>query len=107
MGDTQEHARISFELNKAETRKEVIGLALGAASTCWKGGTGDREFDSVEAKLILEDTVARLEQLDQPYLGLATTQDLINELYARLGTFQRTLTAEYQKFLEYRTVDHQ
>jgi len=29
------------------TLAEAVGQALGAASVCWAGGTGDLEFDSV------------------------------------------------------------
>jgi hypothetical protein len=33
---------------------EILGQALGAASMCWVGGTGDLEFDSTRAKAIWE-----------------------------------------------------
>lgn len=34
------------------TLEEILFQALGAASMCWVGGTGDLEFDSVRAKEI-------------------------------------------------------
>lgn len=57
-------SRIQFELAKAETRKEVLGLALGAASTCWESLEGTGVFDDTQANLILNDTFYRLQELD-------------------------------------------
>lgn len=40
--------------------REWIGQAIGAASGCWVGGTGDLEFDSAKAKEIYESLHERL-----------------------------------------------
>lgn len=102
---TEPHSRVQFELDSAETREEVLGLALGAASSCWANMAGAGEFDSTQARLILTDTVTRLGQLDTPNLGLATTQELITELTARWAVFQIDLASQFQDFLSHRTVD--
>lgn len=39
---------------------EVVGQSVGAASMCWVGGTGDREFDSARASAIVEGLMAYL-----------------------------------------------
>lgn len=59
-----EQARIAPEIAKATTRDEVLGLALGAASTCWESLEGTGVFDSFEAGRILSATSARLTELD-------------------------------------------
>lgn len=92
-------------LAKAETRSEVLGLALGRASSCWDNLAGAGVFQSDEAKATLEACEARLRELDQPLLGLATTAELINELAARWKMLQYSITEDVQKFLNYRTVD--
>jgi hypothetical protein len=67
-----ERSRVHTYLEKATTREEAVGLALGAASTCWKdtvveeGKYGrpdkyDKVFDSEEALRIQHDL---LEWLD-------------------------------------------
>ena len=101
MTDTtpEPHARVSMELNKADTREEVIGLALGAASVCWETPEGSGVFDSNEASLITKDTLARLAELDTPNLQKATTHELIQELSERWATFQVDMLDSYQKFL--------
>lgn len=42
------------------TFEEILFQALGAASTCWVGGTGDLEFDGSRAKSIGMATMAEL-----------------------------------------------
>lgn len=58
-------ARVADELNKAETREEVLGLAIGAASSCWSNLSGAGTFESDEAARILDATLARLAELDK------------------------------------------
>lgn len=57
-------ARIAKDLAAAESREEVLGLALGAASACWENLTGAGEFDSTQARAILDATVERLREMD-------------------------------------------
>lgn len=40
-----------------------IGEALGAASMCWVGGTGDRKFDSSRAKVIADSLNAHVQSV--------------------------------------------
>ena len=40
---------------------EVVGQALGTASVCWVGGTGDLEFDSTKAAWVLDGLMAHIE----------------------------------------------
>lgn len=62
--------------------------ALGAASTCWTPDTGDAVFDGDKAKEIGEALVYDVlhlvpSVLKEPFLGYATTKQLIDELAAR------------------------
>lgn len=41
----------------------VVFQAIGAGSTCWVGGTGDLEFDSIEAKICGDHAVARINEI--------------------------------------------
>lgn len=101
------HSRIQFELAKATDGEEVLGLALGAASTCWESIEGTGEFDSVQARLILQDTISRLRELEKPNLGLATTAEILAEFGARFSTFQSQINQDFESFMNYRTVDSQ
>jgi hypothetical protein len=67
---------------------KLVFEALGAASTCWTPGTGDAVFDSTRAKEIGEGLVEDIKfavpsVLREPFLGYATTKQLIDELHAR------------------------
>lgn len=110
---------------------EVVGQSVGAASVCWVGGTGDREFDSTRASAIVDglmaylsdymqvvrsdanqNTAAKMAQGLEANLGLATTQQMLEELAARfrelpnaLGSVGWLLEGLSEKHLNYRTVD--
>lgn len=43
--------------------EELVYQLVGAGSTCWVGGTGDREFDSTAAAAVALDGLARLNEL--------------------------------------------
>jgi hypothetical protein len=61
---------------------EILGQALGAASMCWVGGTGDREFDSSRARAIweaLKREVGRFSSIEHKEV-----QDLMHEQYLLL-----------------------
>lgn len=72
----------------AEDRKAVVYQAVGAGSVCWENPGGAGIFDSEQAVVVSEHALARLRELDEPLLGLATTKQLIEELQARLETTQ-------------------
>jgi hypothetical protein len=46
-----------------ENVTELVYQLVGAASTCWVDGTGDRVFDDADAKDVAEDGIARLIEL--------------------------------------------
>ncbi len=56
------------------TLEEVIGQALGAASTCWVGGTGDREFDSARAKEVMTALLGEVRRFQRLALEDAATR---------------------------------
>lgn len=93
----EEHSRISLELNKADTVEGVLGLALGAASSCWGDLAGAGTFDSDQARLILQDTVERLKQVPSEG-GVARMQAQVKEFHAAMGqpvgTYARSLPAD-------------
>ena len=75
---------------------EWIGQAIGAASMCWVGGTGNLEFDSEQASAIaaaLQERVYRMvgEAVDRnlrdglglPAISRFTTRALLSELRTR------------------------
>lgn len=41
----------------------LIHQLVGAASTCWIGGTGDREFWTAEARRVASQALTRLNEL--------------------------------------------
>lgn len=47
----------------ADTVTELLGMLVGAGSTCWIGGTGHLEFDSTEASKVVDEGVDRLIEL--------------------------------------------
>jgi hypothetical protein len=60
----QQRSRVAPELDKSTTRMEVLGLAVGAASSCWSNLEGAGEFDSAEAKRITDDTLEAIQRVD-------------------------------------------
>lgn len=67
--------------------REVIGQAIGTASMCWENPAGAGVFDSVRASALVEDVLAKVEDLtsmNDPSLGLATTARLVEELATRV-----------------------
>lgn len=53
---------MSFEIEPGSTLDEAIGQAIGYASMCWVGGTGDLEFDSTAASQCAEALTAYVKQ---------------------------------------------
>jgi hypothetical protein len=47
----------------ADTVTELLGMLVGAGSTCWVGGTGHLEFDSTAATKVVDDGIKRLIEL--------------------------------------------
>lgn len=78
--------------------KTFIGEAVGAASMCWETPEGAGIFDSTRASAIVDAIYERAttRREAEPYLGLATTEQLLDELRARI---------EVSGLLQYRTVD--
>ena len=62
---------------------EAVFQALGAASVCWEDMSGTGVFQSERAKQIGDTLLAHVAQ---PRLGYATTEELLNELRARVET---------------------
>lgn len=50
--------------------RELIAQAVGAGSTCWVGGTGELEFDSIEAAVVADAAFLRLQTILAGLLGL-------------------------------------
>lgn len=76
--------------------REAIFQALGAASVCWEE-TPPGVFDSDRAAQVGNELVKIvLQYATKPWLGLATTRDLLEELTARI---------EVNWDLDYRPVD--
>ena len=48
---------------EAEDVPQLIHQLVGAASTCWIGGTGDREFWTSEARKVASEAITRLNEL--------------------------------------------
>ncbi len=76
---------MTFEFQPSEhgtlSDAEAVFQALGAASTCWESLEGTGTFDSDRAKLIGDKL---LEHVARPRLGYATTEQLLDELRARI-----------------------
>ena len=47
----------------AEDISQLIHQLVGAGSTCWIGGTGDREFWTAQAMKVAQDAITRLNEL--------------------------------------------
>lgn len=63
----------------------AIFQALGAASMCWESMDGTGVFQSDRAKEIGDALVAKIrEDMHHPYLGLAKTGELLDELRSRI-----------------------
>jgi len=79
------------------TVETIVGEALGYASLCWNPRPAG-VFDLSEAGVALDRAVAAIKSLPptEPYLGLATTRQLLDELSAR---------ADLGGYAGYRTVD--
>lgn len=79
-----------FDFTKNEdeplTLKNVVYQALGAASTCWTDMMHAGIFDSERAAEISEKLIKWINdnQPHGPYLGMATTEDLLREIVARM-----------------------
>ncbi len=69
--------------------EDWVGQALGAASTCWVGGTGSLEFDSAKVSRIAESLMAHIEALQQAFILEAEARRKVSERYLR-----ETLTKE-------------
>lgn len=63
------------------TLEEILFQALGAASMCWVGGTGDLEFDSSRAQQI---GVAMMREVNRA-LRLAVERSHAEEVAAQVG----------------------
>lgn len=50
---------------QAKSVREVVFQAVGAGSACWVGGTGDLEFDSVEAERFAVEAMRRITEIIQ------------------------------------------
>lgn len=88
----------TFDGPDTRTLEQIVGEAIGHASMCWTP-TPTGEFDSVQATAVVDELLQEIRALNaptQPYLGLATTAQLIDELRAR---------AEVGGYATYRTVD--
>ena len=70
-----------------EELRRIVGEAVGAASACWDNLDGAGTFQSEQALKVadrlLEDVV-RVTALGLPSLGLATTEQLLDEICARI-----------------------
>lgn len=77
--------------------KTFIGEAIGAASMCWETPEGAGVFDSVRAQTIVEAIYDRAMAPDGARLGMATTEQLMDELRARVVSTPGAL--------DYRTVE--
>lgn len=89
-----------------ERLNQVVFEALGAASTCWVGGTGDAVFDSEQAEKIGTELIRNILHVvptvrREPFLGYATTYHLIQELEVRARISQ----INNETWPNYRTVD--
>lgn len=56
------------------TLEEVLGQALGAASMCWVGGTGNLEFDGTRAKVVYEALMREVVRFQRLALEDAATR---------------------------------
>lgn len=63
---------------KAETEDEVLGMMVGAGSTCWVGGTGDIEFDSTQAVQVIEQGKARISEIRSENLSRALEESALS-----------------------------
>jgi hypothetical protein len=72
--------------------EEIIGNAVGAASTCWKHVEKAGVFQSERASQIVDEVVANIRKKlffdgetkpEKPNLGYATTRELLEEIKAR------------------------
>lgn len=94
--------------------KTFIGEAVGAASMCWETPYGAGEFDSTRASAIVDAIYERAMSPAGARMGMASTEDLLNELEARfrissehlaLARVQHLRMILDRKTLDYRTVD--
>lgn len=90
----------------AEALSRMVHEAVGAASTCWENLEGTGVFQDDRAREVAERLLNQIHSLApaltrQPYLGYATTIDLINELQTRANV-SLTIGEDWPK---YRTAD--
>lgn len=67
---------------------EQVYQSLGAASTCWESMEGTGVFDSDRCKQIGDELMSFILEktgLGEPKLGLATTEELVQELHTRIA----------------------
>lgn len=85
------------------TLEQIVGEAVGHASVCWDPAP-EGVFDEAQASAVVDGVLDELRTHiwafagipTEPYLGLATTAQLLDELRAR---------AEVGGYAGYRTVD--
>ena len=73
----------------ARTVQEVLFRVIGTASTCWQDLRHAGEFDSSRAELYGHLAMQRINEIweaQQPLLGYATNEELVNELCVRYQT---------------------
>lgn len=65
---------------EAEDIPQLIHQLVGAASTCWIGGTGDREFWTAEARKVAGEAITRLNELGRCGCVPVFPKDVANDL---------------------------
>lgn len=73
-----------FENDGSLSLESAVGQAIGAGSTCWEKMDGTGIFDEARATEIVDALVGRVKEMTGSNLGLATTQELLDELRARI-----------------------
>lgn len=54
---------MTTRFSETDNVTELIYQLVGAASTCWVGGTGDHQFDSTQAVVVADAAIERLIEL--------------------------------------------
>lgn len=73
-----------FESDGSLSLESAVGQAIGAGSTCWQDLSRTGIFQEDRANEIVNALVDRVKEMTGSNLGLATTQELLDELRSRI-----------------------
>lgn len=91
------------------TLEEALGMMGGTVSLCWSPKPSGI-FDSTQASKFVDEAVSWVKEheaqiVTQPWLGMATTRQLLEELNSRIGHYRVSVPGNLSNMFEYMLTD--